>query len=307
MSAEPSTRLQRLLAQYEQAGQCKPLSYADVITRAQRLPGLANIYSCAEDALYKPVRAGAPVPSASEAKFNQGAALSQTQVCALYGWANYMLGKWRNNHEPAPFELQMLAYLYEAKPRYVSFANLGWTQANFVIWLYQDLIEKYEIGTQEHARFWLMTVRRPTREDILGRIRTGIGRRYTAAFNKVPFSFYKWISQNKVTSHSVAILFAKLLEPDDEQGYTRAVEPNFLSVREDLYSLSRFLYKAHELGEFDELFPAPELDSFLDFPMRRTRKYRQAVYGAADQVESKKENAKTRRKSSTRTQRGKKP
>lgn len=278
MPAEPNTRLQRLLAHYEQTGQCKPLTYAQLVARAQRLPNLAEIYMTAEDVLHRTRGPTAPL-SFTEDKFNRTAVSNVVQICALFGWASYMYANLRDSKEIASFDLQMLLYLYEAKPRMVSLANLGWTQAHFVIWLYQDVVKRYEIGSYEQSRLWLMRAQKPHREDILGRIRIGIARRYTAAFNQQASGFYKRISQNKAATHTNSLLFAKLLESDAEAGYTRALEPNYLNVRDDFYALARFLHKAHDLPDFDESYPAPERESFLLLPMRRTKKFMEQQAG----------------------------
>lgn len=273
MSADSPSRVQRLLALYEQRGLCKPLTYAELIVRAQRLPQLADMYMCAEDPLHQPRRGEPAPPTLAQSRFNQIGTLSQIQICNLFGFAIYQLGKLRDDSRIAPFELQMLLYMYEAKPRHAPLSNLGWSQGNFVIWLYQDLVQRYEIGSPEQARLWLMAMQRPRSEDLLGRLRVGVTRRFTGAFNKRPATFYKWISQNKVSNQTSGLLLAKLLEPDSDTGYTRGQEPDFRRVREDLYGLARFLHKAHEEPDFDEEFPAPELDSFFALPMRRTRKY----------------------------------
>src|SRR3546814_13671620 len=98
----------------------------------------------------------------------------------------------------------MLLYLYEAKPRPPSFSNLGWSQSQFVAWMYQDLAEEYGYS-KETAQDWLRTGVKPNKADLPGRIRVGISRRFTAALDRHTVSFYQWMNNDKVVSQTMAL------------------------------------------------------------------------------------------------------
>tara|TARA_R110000850_G_scaffold250365_1_gene375291 strand:+ start:21104 stop:22045 length:942 start_codon:yes stop_codon:yes gene_type:complete len=274
MPQKPMTRLQRLLAHYSSLDQCKPISYNDLLIRSYRLANLASIYGTKDDFLLDNKRGR----SANKIGFNRPEAPTLALISNMLGSSNYFRGQLGNSNEPAPLELQMLLLLYEAKPRMASLSNLGWSQRDFVLWIYQDVFKRFGFDDEQDVLNLLMQTKKPSREDKLSRIRIGIARRVTAAFGRYPVSFHKWMVSGKPSTRTVAMLFAKLLEADDEQGYTRAQEPDFRIVRDDFFALVNFIYQANNLGDFDQEYPAPEIlegeHSFFANPIRISKKNR---------------------------------
>src|SRR3546814_9141484 len=78
----------------------------------------------------------------------------------------------------------------------------GWSQSQFVAWMYQDLAEEYGYS-KETAQDWLRTGVKPNKADLPGRIRVGISRRFTAALDRHTVSFYQWMNNDKVVSQTI--------------------------------------------------------------------------------------------------------
>lgn len=268
-----TSRVQRLLIHYAKSKQCKPITYNDLLLRAYRLANLASIYGTSDDLLEN--KRGRPLNKSS---FNRPEAPTLALISNMLGSSNYFRGQLGNSNEPAPLELQMLLLLYEAKPRMASLSNLGWSQRDFVLWIYQDIFKRFHLESEEAILNLLMQTKKPSRDDKLSRLRIGIARRVTAALGRYPVSFHKWMVSGKPSTRTVAMLFAKLLESDDEQGYTRTQEPDFKIVRADFYALANFLYQANNLGNFDQEYPPPEIlegkNSFFANPIRISKKSR---------------------------------
>src|SRR3546814_19093541 len=143
--------------------------------------------------------------------FNQIASLNSIQICSLLGLAPYQysqylskspVGTKKSHRSEATIELQMLLYLYEAKPRPPSFSHLGWSPSQFVAWMYPGLAEEYGYS-KETAQAWLRTGVKPHKADLPGRIRVGISRRFTATLARHTVSFYQWMNTEKLVSQNM--------------------------------------------------------------------------------------------------------
>lgn len=191
----------------------------------------------------------------------------------------YMLGLTPNQSisyqesEQATIEMEMLLYCYEAKPRHMSLALQGWHMDDFIAYIYRDFLLLAGVASTlaestMHAKEYLRAASRPTLDDKAGRIRVGIASRVTAMFGRHQTSFYRWMAPESGLREQ-RNLIAKLLEPDDESGYTSGRLAHYKQVREDLYELSRFCWEARGVNLDEKAFP-PEDPAFLEQrPVRR--------------------------------------
>ncbi|MGY2488308.1 hypothetical protein [Cupriavidus necator] len=175
--------------------------------------------------------------------------------------------------EIASVEMEMLLYCYEAKPRHMSLALQGWHMDDFIAYIYRDFLLLAGVASSlaessMHAKEYLRAASRPTLEDKAGRIRVGIATRVTAMFDRHQTSFYRWMAPESGLREQ-RNLIAKLLEPDDDAGYTWGRLAHYKQVREDLYELSRFCWEARGVDIDEKAFP-PEDPAFLEQrPVRR--------------------------------------
>ncbi|QYY33630.1 hypothetical protein K2O51_31895 (plasmid) [Cupriavidus pinatubonensis] len=179
-----------------------------------------------------------------------------------------------NKAEAATIEMEMLLYCYEAKPRHMSLALQGWHMDDFIAYIYRDFLLLAGVASTlaestMHAKEYLRAASRPTLDDTAGRIRVGIATRLTSLFGRHQTSFYRMMKPGSGLREQ-RNLIAKLLEPDDDAGYTWGRLAHYKQVREDLYELARFCWEVRGVDIDEKAFP-PEDPAFLELrPVRRS-------------------------------------
>lgn len=145
---------------------------------------------------------------------------------------------------------QMLLLAFEAKPRPISFAITGYTSSDFIAYIYQDLAE--------HAmRLAGRRLPKPFGEridDIKAWMREGapkvgtnsasrhIRRRLMVLLSRTNHQVASLLDDREMPSELV-FLIHKLLERDDDVGFTQGALRPFKDVREDFNRLAEFVVR----------------------------------------------------------------
>lgn len=227
-SAAPSpSAIARHLSQLAGTSEVKPTSHIEYLRRMERLPHLAG-------------REAGSNGFASPVNFNAA------DLRAVAGMQSAHMTKGRFLKDPdAPVSLYREAVLItmEAKPRPLSFGINGYQPSDFFAYIYQDVILKsmpdapahgmpFE-GLLDRLKLWLRTPPpRGNNENPARQIR----RRLMALLNRTANQVNALLDDREIPTEMIPMLH-KLLERDDDVGYTRGDIRDFQAVRDDFNQL----------------------------------------------------------------------
>lgn len=147
---------------------------------------------------------------------------------------------------------EMLLMAYEAKPRPISFALSGYTASDFIAYIYQDvLMNDMGMSPEDRKRPFSEIVddlkewmRIPPEPSTTNTPRRHIRRRLMALLDRSNHQAASLFEDREMPVELV-LLMQKLLERDDDQGYTRGDIKPFQEVRDDFNALGEFCIRLH--------------------------------------------------------------
>ena len=164
-------------------------------------------------------------------------------------------------HLPVPVVREMTLIAFEAKPRLVSLA-MGFTSSDFICYTYQDVIKEAMVlegaisasaSTKSFTEMlpdmkrWMRQA--PARKG-LNSARRHIRRRIMALLDRTNHQVAALFSDKEMSS-DLECLIQKLMERDDDVGYTQGMIRDFEAVRNDFNVLAehcRSIRISHNLG-----------------------------------------------------------
>ena len=174
---------------------------------------------------------------------------------------------------------------FEAKPRPLSFAINRYSVADFIAYVYQDVAQRYiddEIMQDENftleksnlIKNWLLAPV-PRKQNTPQR---HIRRRLMIAFDRTGHQITSILNGRSIAPE-LRLLVHKLLERDDDVGYTRGAIRDFEHVRHDLNIFIKHIALGHyfEQGNIDAInayFRIPCPSQVLDFSILKIDKPR---------------------------------
>lgn len=164
--------------------------------------------------------------------------------------------------QPVSMVREMLMYAYEAKPRPLSFAITGYSTSDFISYIYQDVaMEQMERTDLRDSPFFdaVDVIKDWLREPMNNHTkspRRHIRRRLMVLLDRTNHQAGSLFEDREVNT-DMLYLFFKLLERDEDEGFTRGDIRPFADVRDDFNLLAQFCtYKRYKNDE-------AKLDAFM--------------------------------------------
>lgn len=239
---KPRTAIQRLIASYISEGRhLEPVTLGDYMNRLIQLPTFTD----------KEKAVNQFVPAAKLA----------TGDLRFFGsakpWSKLPKSKLE---EQVSIPKEIILLCYEAKPRPISFALNAYGLNDFIAYIYQDIAMNDMDDLPEGAtltdpevlakvKLWLQ--QRPDRDTTNSPIKH-IRRRLTASFIRSPNQLNRFLFTND-SGGEVSEMACKLLERDDDQGYTRGDLRDFPDVRDDFNVLVEFVLRNRYAADSPEI------------------------------------------------------
>jgi len=182
---------------------------------------------------------------------------------------------------------EMLLLAMEAKPRPVSFAIQGYMFNDFISYIYQDIyykergintklaIENFDKYRRDIGAWLRGEIRQEYKRCNKWKIRKGI----QLLFDKNHIVHAHLMFQGKSISRSILTLMYKLMESDEDDGYTNGSIRDFRLIRQDLNLLGNYCFvrrygnDSKRMRTFREVIPPLSEDMFSKSqaqPVRQT-------------------------------------
>lgn len=239
---ENKTLVTKLLEAYKANPEiCHPVTMGEYMYRMQMVPRLASKFA------------------ESELGFTEASDLPPMVLRLVTGFMNYRyhsISKPEEMEKEVSLPREMLLLAYEAKPRHISFAMNGYTASDFIAYIYQDVARR-SMGLEEDEtklpfqkivndiKDWL---RIPPESGTQNSARRHIRRRLMLLLDRSNHQAASLFEDREMPSDLVALM-QKLLERDDDVGYTQGELRPFREVRHDFNILAEHclrLRKAHD-------------------------------------------------------------
>lgn len=235
----PLSAVAKLLQQYRMDPDLsRPPTMREYMMRIHRLPRLTG-------AAY------------AENGFSDAGDLSNTNTRLISGMLSAKMLRQSFKDEldkPVSIIREMQLICFEAKPRPISLALGGYTASDLIAYIYQDIARKHlDVGEDisryhfadivEDIKSWL---RIPSSTSSVNTPQRHIRRRLMVMLDRTTHQASALIQDREMPFETVSLV-QKLLERDDDQGYTRGDLRDFESVRNDLNLLAEHCI----LGRFE--------------------------------------------------------
>lgn len=221
------TAIQKLIAERNASGNLRPVTMRDYMVRMGQLTRWA-------------AKSMDPSGFAYPVDLNQS---EMRLISGLYSSRLKTRGARNELDEPVSLVREMLLLCYEAKPRPISLAMTGYVASDLVAYIYQDVaaqeIPDFDPGAPiaeriDQIKMWLRVT--PPRTAVNNASRH-IRRRLMVMLDRSNHQAASLIEDREMPTE-VRHLVQKLLERDDDQGYTNGRLRDFHLVREDLNALA---------------------------------------------------------------------
>lgn len=242
---EPKSLIAQLLDQYEtQPNRRRVVTLREYLLRMQQVPRMSTQHE-------------------AENGFRSPGDMSVAMVRLLTSMmsSRFHTEKTQNDMDkPVSPVLQMLLLAFEAKPRPISFAITGYTSSDFIAYIYQDLAEHAMRLAGRH----LPKPFGDRIDDIKAWMREGapkvgtnsasrhIRRRLMVLLSRTNHQVASLLDDREMPSELV-FLIHKLLERDDDVGFTQGALRPFKDVREDFNRLAEFVVRIN--AEYADALP----------------------------------------------------
>jgi len=223
----------------------QPLSWSEYLLRAEKIARLAKSFGASNN-------------------FGNGVDMNPTTLRLVTGMISSRMqrGSFKAQHaQPISLLREMSLLTFEAKPRLISFC-MQFTSSDFICYIYQDIILKSMVQEQVLPRSALKSsfeknlglMRRwmqktPSRTGV-NSTRRHIRRRLMALLDRTNHQAAALFFDQE-TSSELFMLIQKLMERDDDVGYTQGMIRDFRDVRADFNLLAehcRAIRIAHQLS-----------------------------------------------------------
>ncbi|MDF8363289.1 MULTISPECIES: hypothetical protein [Achromobacter] len=231
----PNSRIAQLLDLYEaQPNRRRVVTLREYLLRMQQVPRLSTQHE-AENAFRSPGDMSVAMVRLLTSMMSSRFHTDKTQA---------------DMDKPVSPVRQMLLLAFEAKPRPISFAITGYTSSDFIAYIYQDVVENAMRLAGRH----LSKSRGDRIDDIKGWLREGtpkvgtnsasrhIRRRMMVLLSRTNHQVASLLDDREMPSELV-FLIHKLLERDDDVGFTQGALRSFKDVREDFNRLAEFVVR----------------------------------------------------------------
>jgi hypothetical protein len=267
--SQPKTAIQRLLQRYKNdPSHQEPVSLRDYLARMQTLPRLAG----QQDSING---------------FTKPGDMNQSTLRLATGLITSRLqrsGRQKEMDKPVNMVREMLLLCFEAKPRPLSYAMGGYTVSDFIAYIYQDVATKdMGLSANERERPFIELVddiktwlRIPPPLSSTNTARRHVRRRIMVTMDRSNHQVSALMEDREMPSE-VLLLVQKLLERDDDQGYTVGELRDFREARDDLNALAEFcVRRRYEPGSVKvedlEMVCCPsEVSDFSQLTIQRPR------------------------------------
>lgn len=262
-SSKPQTKIATLLKQYRaDATKMAPVTMRDYMIRMQELPRLAAGHA----------------PSNGFARPADLAPMHLRLVTGFFSSRFQMKSLEEQIDDRVTLGREMLLLTYEAKPRPISFAMTGYTASDFIAYIYQDValrsmgrnadVTHEEFVAQiDDIKSWL---RLPPPSRIDNSPRRHIRRRLMLLLDRTNNQAASLLEDREMPNELV-LLAQKLLECDDDEGYTQGRLRDFREVREDFNVLAEHCVRLRHpddsklLSSFDRVICPSLVDDFASY------------------------------------------
>lgn len=193
----------------------------------------------------------------------------------------------KDMEQPVSLIREMLLLCFEAKPRQVSFSVTGYTASDFIAYIYQDIsmlgmgmsaaqMRRPFIENVSSLKEWL---RQPPPRSMKNNVRRHIRRRLMVTLDRTNHQSSSLFEDREIPSE-LLYLIHKLMERDDDVGYTQGQIRDFYDVRTDFNLLAEYCRKLRFTGAeedphvFDRVICPSLVEDFpsyrIDLPRGRT-------------------------------------
>lgn len=156
-------------------------------------------------------------------------------------------------------EQHMLLLTYEAKPRPLSLASMGYTSSDFIAYIYQDVAARFirhkEMKSLEFTKEKAALIKAWLLEKVpakRGSPQRQIRRHLMTMFDRNNAQIIA-LFNNRGCTNDMQNLMRKLLERDDDKGYTYGEVRDFRDVRADLKLLAKQVTYSYYTNSGDSL------------------------------------------------------
>lgn len=268
-----NSRLAKLLTEYEKKGRQEPVTMREYTQRMQEIPRLSMRFGQSNG-------------------FEMAHDLSDAQMRLITGMVSSRYNQARFQEQmdkPVNVLREMMLYLFEAKPRPISFAITGYTISDFIAYIYQDIaLQLTGASAQANEPFKNVVdqIKAWFREPFDSRknsARRHIRRRLMVTLDRTSHQANSLFEDREMPTEMLYVAH-KLLERDDDSGYTQGVIRPFEQVRNDFNLLAtycqvrRYKDEPKKLEAFWRVRCPGEVPGFdftnevIDLPRRRARK-----------------------------------
>ena len=175
---------------------------------------------------------------------------------------------------------EMLLITYEAKPRPISYGITGYRMSDFIAYIYQDiLMDDMKMSDHQRGRpfesrvealkMWMMM---PTGKSAVNSARRHIRRRLMVLLDRTNHQAAALFEDREVPSELIHLIH-KLMERDDDLGYTEGRVRPYREVRADFNALAefcvrnRFKHDSERLRTLDRLVCPSLITDFPGYPI----------------------------------------
>lgn len=162
--------------------------------------------------------------------------------------------------EPVSLMREMLLVTYEAKPRHISYGITGYTMSDFLAYIYQDVImngmgmsaarrEQPFSKRIDDLKTWMLM---PSGKSAVNSPRRHIRRRLMCLLDRTNHQVAALFEDREIPNELSQLVF-KLLERDDDEGYTQGRIRPYREVRADFNALTEFCIRKRFPEDYERI------------------------------------------------------